>query len=89
MVVDHGARGVHAAPTRQPRRIRESECGEATTSAQTADVPALDGQLQALEASPSHPVVRLPIGETWMIKQVLDIGAQNVLVPMVESADVS
>jgi 4-hydroxy-2-oxoheptanedioate aldolase len=28
----------------------------------------------------------VPIGETWIIKQVLDIGAQTILVPMVESA---
>lgn len=49
------------------------------------DIPLLTGQLQALSASPSHPVVRLPIGEIWMIKQVLDIGAQTILVPMVES----
>ena len=49
------------------------------------DIPLLVAQLQALSASPSHAVVRVPIGETWMIKQVLDIGAQSVLVPMVES----
>jgi 4-hydroxy-2-oxoheptanedioate aldolase len=49
------------------------------------DIPLLTAQLQALSASPSHPVVRVPIGETWMIKQVLDIGAQTILVPMVES----
>ncbi len=49
------------------------------------DIPLLLAQLQALSASPSHPVARLPIGESWMIKQVLDIGAQTILVPMVES----
>ena len=49
------------------------------------DIPLLTAQLQALSASPSHPVVRVPIGETWMLKQVLDIGAQTILVPMVES----
>jgi 4-hydroxy-2-oxoheptanedioate aldolase len=50
------------------------------------DLRSLRDQLMALEASPSHPVVRVPIGETWIIKQVLDIGAQTVLVPMVETA---
>jgi 4-hydroxy-2-oxoheptanedioate aldolase len=50
------------------------------------DIPLLLSQLQALAALPVAPVVRVPIGETWMIKQVLDIGAQSVLVPMVESA---
>lgn len=33
----------------------------------------------------SHAVVRPPIGEVWMIKQILDIGAQTILVPMIES----
>ncbi|QBF29912.1 HpcH/HpaI aldolase/citrate lyase family protein [Thalassococcus sp. S3] len=51
------------------------------------DIRSLRDQLMALEASESHPVVRLPIGATWMLKQVLDIGAQTVLVPMVESAE--
>lgn len=49
------------------------------------DIPLLTAQLQALATSPSHPIVRVPIGEAWMIKQVLDIGAQTILVPMVES----
>jgi 4-hydroxy-2-oxoheptanedioate aldolase len=48
------------------------------------DIRSLVEQLQALSGSPSHPVVRLPIGEAWLIKQVLDIGAQTILVPMVE-----
>ena len=29
-------------------------------------------------------MVRPPIGETWLIKQLLDLGAQTILVPMVE-----
>lgn len=44
-------------------------------------------QLRTLAAYPAHPVVRLPAGEVWMIKQALDIGAQTLLIPMVESAD--
>ncbi|WP_176086741.1 4-hydroxy-2-oxoheptanedioate aldolase [Martelella sp. HB161492] len=51
------------------------------------DLPLLSAQIQALAASPTHPVVRVPIGEAWLIKQVLDIGAQTILVPMVETAD--
>lgn len=51
------------------------------------DLPAMVGQLQAVAASSSHPVVRAPIGETWIIKQLLDIGAQTILVPMVETAE--
>lgn len=50
-------------------------------------IPTIAAQLQAISARPSHPVVRLPTGETWMIKQALDIGAQSLLIPMVESAD--
>ncbi|MEW9919963.1 aldolase/citrate lyase family protein [Marimonas sp. MJW-29] len=44
-------------------------------------------QLQVLEASDSHVIVRVPLGETWIIKQMLDAGAQSILVPMVESAE--
>ena len=51
------------------------------------DLRSLRNQLVALEASVSHPIVRVPIGEAWIIKQVLDIGAQTILVPMVESAE--
>ncbi|MGR3760960.1 HpcH/HpaI aldolase family protein [Roseobacteraceae bacterium NS-SX3] len=51
------------------------------------DIRSIRDQLMALAASPSHPVVRVPVGETWIIKQVLDAGAQTVLVPIVESAD--
>lgn len=51
------------------------------------DIRSIRDQLMALAASPSHPVVRVPVGETALIKMVLDIGAQNILVPMVESAD--
>ncbi|MEP5731557.1 MAG: aldolase/citrate lyase family protein [Sulfitobacter sp.] len=51
------------------------------------DLRSILGQLQVLAAFDSHPVVRVPVGETYMLKQVLDAGAQTVLVPMVESAD--
>ena len=45
------------------------------------------GQLQAVAAYPVTPLVRVPIGDVVTIKQVLDIGAQNILVPMVSSAE--
>jgi 4-hydroxy-2-oxoheptanedioate aldolase len=51
------------------------------------DLRSILAQLQVIEASSSHPVVRLPIGEDWMIKQVLDAGAQTLLIPMVESGE--
>ena len=43
-------------------------------------------QLQAVAAYPITPMVRVPIADTTIIKQVLDLGAQNLLVPMVSSA---
>jgi 4-hydroxy-2-oxoheptanedioate aldolase len=51
------------------------------------DISRIRTQLMALEASASHAAVRVPISETWIIKQVLDVGAQTILVPMVESAE--
>ncbi|WP_170430683.1 HpcH/HpaI aldolase family protein [Ruegeria arenilitoris] len=51
------------------------------------DIRSLRDQLMALAASPSHPVVRVPVGDTALIKMVLDIGAQTILVPMVNSAE--
>lgn len=51
------------------------------------DIPTIANQLRALQASPSHAVVRPPVGETWIIKQLLDIGAQTLLVPMVDTAE--
>ena len=50
------------------------------------DVRGMLGQLQAVAPYPSAAVIRPVIGDTALIKQVLDIGAQTLLVPMVESA---
>lgn len=44
-------------------------------------------QLQVAAAYPISPVVRVPYGDDVSLKQVLDIGAQNVLVPMVNTAE--
>jgi len=43
-------------------------------------------QLQAVAAYPVVPVVRIPVGDPVIIKQVLDLGARTILVPMVSSA---
>lgn len=51
------------------------------------DLRSTLGQLQVIAATDAHAVVRVPVGETYMLKQVLDAGAQTVLVPMVETAD--
>ncbi|GAB4305665.1 MAG: 4-hydroxy-2-oxoheptanedioate aldolase [Roseovarius sp.] len=50
------------------------------------DLRSILAQLQVLDGKPCHPVVRLPMGEAWAIKQVLDAGAQTLLIPLVESA---
>ncbi len=42
-------------------------------------------QLQVVAAYPTTPVVRVPSADAVTIKQVLDLGAQNILVPMVSS----
>ena len=44
-------------------------------------------QLQAVAPYPVHPVVRPVHGSVELIKQYLDIGAQTLLIPMVETAE--
>lgn len=51
------------------------------------DAGAIRGQLRALEAAGCPAAVRVPCAQEWAIKQALDIGAQTVLVPMVDSGD--
>ncbi|MCO7520387.1 MULTISPECIES: 4-hydroxy-2-oxoheptanedioate aldolase [unclassified Pseudomonas] len=51
------------------------------------DLRSLLGQLQGVAPYPGQAVVRPVIGDIALIKQLLDIGAQTLLVPMVESAE--
>ena len=52
------------------------------------DLRSIQAQLQTLGAYPvSHPVARVPVGDTALIKQYLDLGAQNILVPMVDTPE--
>jgi 4-hydroxy-2-oxoheptanedioate aldolase len=44
-------------------------------------------QLQAVAAYPVTPVVRVLVNEPVVIKQVLDLGVQNLLVPMVDNPE--
>ncbi|KRE25972.1 HpcH/HpaI aldolase/citrate lyase family protein [Agromyces sp. Soil535] len=44
-------------------------------------------QLQAVAAYPVTPLVRPPFGDTVVIKQYLDLGVQNLLIPMVDSPE--
>lgn len=41
--------------------------------------------LQAMNGYPATPVVRVPVNDQALIKQFLDLGAQNLLVPMVDT----
>jgi len=47
---------------------------------------SLQAQLQAVAGYPLTPVVRTPSSDPVTIKQYLDLGAQNLLVPMVDTA---
>ncbi len=49
------------------------------------DIRSITDQVRVVDQSKSHAVVRVPIGEDWVLKQVLDAGAQSVLVPMVDT----
>lgn len=42
-------------------------------------------QLQAIHGYPVHTMVRPPVNDTVLIKQYLDLGVQNLLIPMVHS----
>jgi 4-hydroxy-2-oxoheptanedioate aldolase len=44
-------------------------------------------QLQAMAPYPVHPIVRPVCGTVELIKQYLDIGAQTLIIPMVETAE--
>ncbi|MCV6622851.1 MAG: aldolase/citrate lyase family protein [Cellvibrionaceae bacterium] len=47
----------------------------------------IQGQLQALAPYPSSALLRPPEGSTSNIKQLLDLGCQTLLIPMVESVE--
>ena len=53
-----------------------------------AQLQAISSARQALPAgdTSAHAVVRIPQGDAALIKQNLDIGAQTLLVPMVDTA---
>ncbi|OVZ56882.1 hypothetical protein CDO44_19925 [Pigmentiphaga sp. NML080357] len=51
------------------------------------DLRSILAQLQSLAPYRAAPVVRVPEGNAVLLKQYLDIGVQNFLVPMVESAE--
>lgn len=51
------------------------------------DLESLVAQLQAVEPYPTQAVVRVPWNDPVLLKRVLDIGAQSILVPMINTAE--
>lgn len=51
------------------------------------DIRTILSQLQAAEAHPTQVIVRPVEGSQPIIKQLLDIGVQSLLIPMVETAE--
>ena len=52
----------------------------------TADFRELVHQLQAIEAAPAVPLVRVAFNEPWLIKRTLDIGPSGLIIPLIASA---
>jgi 4-hydroxy-2-oxoheptanedioate aldolase len=51
------------------------------------ELPMVLSQLQAAAPYPTHPVVRVPWNDMVTIKRYLDIGAQTILIPYVQSEE--
>lgn len=51
------------------------------------DLRTILGQLQAMAAYPVESIVRTVRDDAALVKQVMDLGARSILVPMVNSAD--
>lgn len=52
----------------------------------TGDFRELVHQLQAIEATPAVPLVRVAFNEPWLIKRTLDIGPSGLIIPLIASA---
>jgi 4-hydroxy-2-oxoheptanedioate aldolase len=51
------------------------------------DLESLLSQLQAAAPYGTHPIVRVPWNDMVTIKRVLDVGAQTLLIPMVDTPE--
>lgn len=51
------------------------------------ELPTVQAQLQALRGSTATPVVRPPWNDMVWLKRVLDLGAQTMLIPYVQTAE--
>jgi 4-hydroxy-2-oxoheptanedioate aldolase len=50
------------------------------------DFRELVHQLQAIEATPAVPLVRVAWNEPWLIKRTLDLGPSGLIIPLISSA---
>ena len=50
------------------------------------DAGAIEALVRAAESAGVEPLVRLPTGEGYLVRSVLDAGVRTVLVPRVETA---
>lgn len=50
------------------------------------DIPLILDQVRAISIGDATPVVRIPVADPRLVKQVLDIGVQTLLVPMIDTA---
>ncbi len=53
----------------------------------TGDFRELLHQLQAIEATPTVPLVRVAFNEPWLIKRTLDIGPSGLVIPLIASEE--
>src|ERR1035437_3530508 len=51
------------------------------------ELPMVQQQLHAMQGGMANPIVRVPWNDMVMIKRYLDIGAQTLLLPYVQSAE--
>ena len=51
------------------------------------DIPIILDQVRAVSLGSAQPAVRVPVADPRLIKQVLDIGVQTIIVPMIDTAE--
>ncbi|MDF2233399.1 HpcH/HpaI aldolase/citrate lyase family protein [Albimonas sp. CAU 1670] len=51
------------------------------------DIDLMRRQIAAAERGASSVVARPPVNEAWVLKQLLDAGAQSFIIPMVDTAE--
>ncbi len=51
------------------------------------DIPIILDQVRAISLGSAQPAVRVPVFDPRLIKQVLDIGVQTIIVPMIDTAE--